>query len=126
MARPRKWRQVCCLPENSKFGPIGTRISEIGHIVMSVDEYETIRLIDLQGFTQEQCAEQMNIARTTVQRIYDEARKKLADSLVNGKVLLIEGGDYRLCEGDEPTCRCGGCRRHRYEELAQSAEKEKL
>jgi len=126
MARPRKWRQVCCLPENSKFGPIGTRISEIGHIVMSVDEYETIRLIDLQGFTQEQCAEQMNIARTTVQRIYDEARKKLADSLVNGKILLIEGGDYRLCEGDEPTCRCGGCRRHRYAQLAQSAEKEKL
>lgn len=114
MARPRKWRQVCCLPENSKFGPIGGSCDQDTHVVMSVDEYETIRLIDLQGYTQEQCAEQMNIARTTVQRIYDEARNKLADSIVNGKVLLIEGGDYRLCEGNEPQCACGGCRRHRF------------
>jgi len=80
---------------------------------MSVDEYETIRLIDLQGFTQEECADQMNIARTTVQGIYNEARKKLADTLVNGKVLRIEGGDYQLCDGLEKHCGCGGCRRHR-------------
>ena len=55
----------------------------------------------------------MNVARTTVQGIYNDARKKVADSLVNGKVLLIEGGEYRLCEGKEEHCRCGGCRKHR-------------
>lgn len=113
MSRPRKWRQVCCLPENSKFGPVDIKQNEIEYVVMSVDEYETIRLIDLQDFTQEQCAEQMNVARTTVQRIYDDARKKIADVLVNGKILMIAGGDYRLCDGKELQCRCGGCRKHR-------------
>lgn len=79
---------------------------------MTVDEYEAIRLIDLEGFTQEECAEQMNVARTTVQGIYVTARKKLAESLVSGKVLLIEGGEYRLCEGRGNGCG-RGCNRHR-------------
>jgi predicted DNA-binding protein (UPF0251 family) len=52
---------------------------------MTIDEYETIRLIDLEKLTQEECATQMNISRTTVQGIYDVARKKIAESLVNGK-----------------------------------------
>lgn len=82
-------------------------------VIMAVDEYETIRLIDLNGYTQEECADQMNIARTTVQRIYTDARKKLAESLVNGKVLRIEGGDYKLCDGHEKSCGCGGCRGQR-------------
>lgn len=81
---------------------------------MTVEEYETIRLIDLEGLTQEECADQMNIARTTVQGIYTEARKKIAESLVGGKVLKIEGGDYRLCDGSGPYCGRGGCRRHRH------------
>ena len=71
---------------------------------MTVDEYETIRLIDLDGFTQEQCAARMDISRTTVQGIYDSARKKLARSLVGGKVLTIEGGEYRLCDGQGRGC----------------------
>jgi len=112
MPRPRKGRKVCCLPGNARFGPLeGTDTEE--RITMTVDEYETIRLIDLKRFTQEECAGQMNVARTTVQGIYDNARKKLADSLVNGKVLLIEGGEYILCDGLEEVCGCGGCHRHR-------------
>jgi len=83
-------------------------------ILMSIEEYETIRLIDLQGFMQEETAEQMNIARTTVQRIYNDARKKIAQSLVNGKILRIEGGDYLLCNGLEKSCGCGGCGRHKF------------
>jgi len=107
-----KWRKVCCLPENNRFGPLDLNADEKNHVRMTVDEYETIRLIDLEGFTQEECAQQMNVARTTVQGIYAEARKKLAESLVNGKVLLIEGGEYQLCDG--LGSRCGrGCRRHR-------------
>lgn len=113
MPRPRKWRKVCCLPGTARFGPLGGMGNAEDIVSMAVDEYETVRLIDLEGFTQEECAQQMNIARTTVQGIYDNARKKLADSLVHGKVLLIEGGDYVLCDGAEETCGCGGCYRHR-------------
>jgi uncharacterized protein len=112
MPRPRKWRKVCCLPESDRFGPLNTHINEEHFVTMSIDEYETIRLIDLEGFTQVECANQMNIARTTVQGIYNDARRKLAESLVNGKVLRIEGGDYKLCDGVEKTCG-RGCARHR-------------
>lgn len=114
MPRPRKWRKVCSLPESNRFGPLSAKINAKDYITMTVDEYETIRLIDMQGFTQEQCADQMRIARTTVQRIYNEARTKLAESLVNGKVLRIEGGDYRLCDGLGTSCGLGGCGQHRY------------
>lgn len=104
MPRPVKWRKVCCLPERNKFGPIGCVNNNLDYVNMTVDEYESIRLIDLQGLNQEECALQMNVARTTVQGIYIEARRKLADSLVNGKLLLIEGGEYKLCDGEGHRC----------------------
>jgi len=113
MPRPRKWRKVCCLPESNRFGPLDSPANTENFVNMTVDEYETIRLIDLERFTQEECASQMNIARTTVQGIYNEARKKVAESLVNGKVLFIEGGEYQLCNGVGNACGGGGCRRHR-------------
>lgn len=78
-----------------------------------MDEYEAIRLVDKEGFSQEECGSYMHIARTTVQQIYTSARKKLADALVDGLPLKIEGGEYRLCDGDEEFCGCGGCWRHR-------------
>lgn len=111
MPRPKKWRKVCCLPENNRFGPLGVDKNDDNIIIMSVEEYETVRLIDLEGYKQEECAEQMKVARTTVQGIYDGARKKIADSLVNGKILLIEGGDYLLCDGSGGFCGGMGCRR---------------
>lgn len=104
MPRPKKRRRVCSLPENKRFGPMGMRRMGKEVIIMSVDEYETIRLIDFNNFTQKECSEQMDIARTTVQGIYDEARKKLADSLVNGKIIAIEGGDYSLCTNSNKPC----------------------
>jgi len=105
MARPMKWRRVCYLPESSRFGPLDAPADAENHVNMTVDEYETIRLIDLEGFTQEECAQ-------PVQGIYIEARRKLAESLVNGKVLSIEGGEYRLC--DDLGNGCGrGCHRRR-------------
>ena len=104
MARPRKCRKVCSLPENYGFAPMKGIDDYENRVIMAVDEYETIRLIDLVGYTQEECAQQMHIARTTVQGIYNEARKKLADALVNGKVLFIEGGDFALCEEENVPC----------------------
>ena len=113
MARPIKWRRVCCLPESNRFGPLNLPADDEDHVRMSVDEYETIRLIDLENMTQEECAGSMNIARTTVQGIYNEARRKVAESLVKGKVLWIEGGEYELCDGIRKPCGKTGCPRGR-------------
>ena len=112
MPRPRKCRKVCCMPKVSEFTP-SCEVSAAASVVMAVDEYETIRLIDKENFSQEECGKYMHIARTTVQQIYDNARKKLAEAVVDGKILRIEGGDYRLCDGAEPVCSCGGCPKHR-------------
>ena len=103
MPRPRKYRRVCCLPDNDGFVPVRGG-EELTPIVLNVDEYEAIRLIDREGFSQEQCGEYMRIARTTVQQIYAAARKKLADALVEGLPLRIEGGDFALsAETAQPT-----------------------
>ena len=110
MPRPRKCRKVCQMPRSVGFTPIGLRGE--GCVIMTVDEYECIRLLDHRGFSQEACGTYMHIARTTVQLIYNNARKKLARALVEGVELKIEGGDYRLCDGKEAQCGCGGCKKH--------------
>lgn len=108
MSRPVKWRKICCLPNTKTFAPLGNSCDE--QIVMTIDEYETIRLIDLERCTQETCAMAMNIARTTVQKIYEEARRKLADALINGKELVIDGGEFKLCDGHNQNCIKATCR----------------
>lgn len=110
MPRPCKRRRICEIPACERFVPSG---KETGNdiVVMTLDEYESIRLIDLEEMTQEQCAEQMHVARTTAQAIYGSARMKLAECLVKGKELLIEGGSYVICEGHAKDCiRRQGCR----------------
>ena len=113
MPRPRKFRNVCHFPRNLRFLP-----EENGEkkppVVLSIDEYETLRLIDREGFSQEECGERMNVARTTVQLIYTSARKKLADMLVEGRELRIEGGEYRLCNGNVASCGENSCFKHKF------------
>ena len=79
MPRPRKCRRVCEYPRTLVFAPAGGRKKET--VNMTVDEYETIRLIDGEGYSQEQCGKQMEISRTAVQLVYASARKKLARAL---------------------------------------------
>ena len=95
MPRPKKCRRICAIPENRGFGPLDKDPDDT--VEMTLDEYETIRLIDLLGHTQETCAQQMGVARTTVQASYNEARKKLAQGLIEGKFLVIKGGNYVVC-----------------------------
>ena len=109
MPRPRKCRKVCCLPKTNEFLPSSGGSSSV---TMTVDEYESIRLIDLEGFSQEECAAFMQVARTTVQQIYNAARSKIAKAIVNGAALRIEGGEYQLCDGKENHCGRGGCKGH--------------
>ena len=119
MPRPRKSRKVCHYPRTLSFSPTEGETG-LPPVVLTVDEYETIRLIDKEGMDQEQCAAFMQVGRTTVQMIYAEARKKLADALVDGRELRIQGGDYQLCRGQTA---CGG---HCFkQELYQMHEKPK-
>ena len=105
MARPKKCRRVCGVPRVCRFLP------ENGggeSVVLAVDELECIRLLDLEGLTQEQCAAQMMVARATVTAIYDAARRKVAQALVYGRELVIQGGDFAVCEHGGHCCgRCG-------------------
>lgn len=103
MPRPTKCRKVCHFPEVLEFYP-AEETNEKAPVIMTVDEYEAIRLIDKEGLSQEQCCERMQIARTTVQKIYDTARRKLATVLVEGVPLRIEGGQFRLCDGQNSGC----------------------
>ena len=118
MPRPRKCRKVCCLPDNEGFVPVRGG-EELTPIVLNVDEYEAIRLIDREGLSQEQCGEYMHIARTTVQQMYAVARKKLADALVEGLPLRIEGGDYALCNGNSEAYGCRNCYRRRIHQMIE-------
>lgn len=113
MPRPRKWKRVCSLPESDMFGPLRQDAGNREVLKMSVEEFETIRLIDQEGLTQDEAALRMDVARGTVQRLYSDARFKLAETLVNGSLLKIEGGDYRLYPDQESRRGCGQCRRSR-------------
>ncbi len=92
MPRPFRCRRIEQLPVYRSFSPDDIAAAE--NVLMTVDEFEALRLLDNEGLTQEACASRMNIARTTVTAIYDSARKKVADALVNGKRLLIAGGHF--------------------------------
>lgn len=122
MPRKVKCRKVCHYPQTLEFLPQNND-AEQEPIILTVDEYETIRLLDRRGMSQEQCAAFMQIARTTVQRIYETARKKLADFVVEGRPLRIEGGDFRLCNGSSTGCGCVDCFKQKlYEKYKEKGE----
>ena len=113
MPRPPRCRRICSAPRVERFCPCD--VAESAPILLTLDEYEVIRLVDLQQQTHEQCAAQMDISRSTVQEIYENARRKLAACLVYGKPLHITGGNVRICSGQEQrseSChRAGTCDR---------------
>jgi len=90
------------------FKPAGVPASQLGEIVLGIDEMEAIRLADLEGLYQEQAAERMNVSRQTFGRIVSEARKKVARALVQGMSLRIQGGEIEMAEQRIFTClTCG-------------------
>lgn len=96
MARPFKCRRVGFLPDVTYFKPAGIPMGSLKEVRLSLEEAEALRLKDLEGLEQEQGAEKMNISRPTFQRILASARRKLADALLNGKTIRIEGGNFEL------------------------------
>ena len=96
MPRPIKCRRVSFLPPAQYFKPAGIPIRALEEVCLSLEELEAVRLKDLQGLEQEQGAEKMNISRPTFQRILTSARQKIADALINGKAVRIEGGNFEI------------------------------
>ncbi|MCA9787473.1 MAG: DUF134 domain-containing protein [Calditrichaeota bacterium] len=94
--RPFNCRRIAGSPASPVFKPMGIRRSTLEEVVMTLDEFEAIRLADLEGLYQEQAAAQMNISRATFSRIIESAHRKTADALVHGKALRIEGGPIQM------------------------------
>ena len=107
VARPCKRRRVFCEPCCRHFAPAETAGSASAPVVMTVDELESIRLIDLEGMSQLECAESIGVARSTVQSLYSRARLKIARCIVNGRALKISGGEYVLCPGGQQPAAAG-------------------
>lgn len=96
MPRPLKCRQVGCKPDISYFKPRGIPVTRLEEVILTMDEFESVRLADLEEMYQDDAAKKMNISRQTFGNIVNSARKKIAEALVNGKAIKIEGGIYQM------------------------------
>jgi len=102
MPRPCCRRMIAGSPKASAFKPVGMKMFEIEEVVLALDEFEALRLADLDGMYQEAAAVEMHVSRPTFSRIIESAHKKVADALVHGKALRIEGGS--VTESKRPRC----------------------
>ncbi len=107
MPRPPKWRRVGFVPEITYFKPAGVPLRSLEEICLSIEEAEAIRLKDMEGLEQEECAQRMRVSRPTFHRVLASARRKLADALLNGKAIRIEGGNFEMATRHF-TCRSDG------------------
>jgi len=96
MSRPQKCRRVEFLPDVTYFKPAGIPLRALEEVQLSLEEAEAIRLKDLEGLEQEEGAQRMRISRPTFQRILASARQKMADALLHGKAIRIEGGNFEI------------------------------
>lgn len=130
MSRPKHSRKISNPPIMLGFKPFGIPRRTLKEVTLLYDEYEAIRLMDYEGLHQEQAAERMNVSRPTLTRIYEQARKTIAQALVEGKMINIEGGKvqfdrewfrcrrcYKLIGGIENHIRCNDCNTYGNEEL---------
>ncbi|MFA6089213.1 MAG: DUF134 domain-containing protein [Candidatus Woesearchaeota archaeon] len=117
MVRPRLCRRVGFNPNVTYFKPRGIPLCELEECVLKIDEFEAIRLKDLDGLEQEDCAKKMNISQPTFHRLILSARKKIADAIVNSKAIKIEGGDFEFSE------KCKGALLKRGNEHENSSSK---
>jgi len=106
MPKPKKDRFVLQPPSVVYFKPQGIPMFQLEQVVVSVDEYEALRLVDLEGLQQQEAAERMKVSRATCARILEGAHHKVADALTTGKAIRIEGGNFVLGSN---RYRCKNC-----------------
>ncbi len=122
MPRPKQFRTIATPPAMKGFKPFGIPRAELETVILSYDEYETIRLLDYEGLMQEQAAERMNVSRPTLTRIYEKARRAIAKAFIEGKMIVIDGGNvdfgrvwfrcrkcHKLVDGVENHIPCKNC-----------------
>ncbi len=96
MPRPRRFRRIRNKPDITYFKPAGVPIRELEEICLSYVELESIRLKDCKQLDQNECAKKMEISQPTFHRLVLSARQKIANALVNGKAIKIEGGEFKF------------------------------
>jgi uncharacterized protein len=130
MGRPQKCRKVCFPPKMKGFSPYGMPICKIDPVILNLEEFESIRLVNYDKLPQDQAAIRMNVSRPTFTRIYNNALEKVAKAFIEGKAIEIEGGNYlfekewyrckkcyKLIEGLENHFKCKGCNSYGENEL---------
>ena len=135
MPRPKKKRKVNNPPKMHGFKPFGIAFCDTEHVVMQYEEYEAVKLIIYDALPQDVSADQMEVSRPTITRIYNSALKKIAQAFVEGKSILIEGGDFefekdwykckrcfKLIKGIENHSKCGDCPTYNNDELVNLNE----
>ena len=96
MARPQKDRIVTCDPAISYFKPRGVPLRLMEEVRLTIDQMEALRLADLEGLSQEEAGARMGVSRATFGRIIQRARRVVAEALIHGKAILLEGGNYQV------------------------------
>lgn len=137
MPRPKQNRKIATPPIMQGYKPFGIPRCTLESVTLLYDEYEAIRLLDYLGMNQEQAAEQMKVSRPTLTRIYEKARKTIAEAFVKGKMILIVGGEvsfdkewfrcrrcFKLVAGLENHVKCHHCTSFGNDELMPINEKE--
>lgn len=121
MARPRRDRKIEFQPNVTYFKPAGIMMVNLKQVTLTFDETEAIRLRDVKGLSQEKAAKKMDISQPTFCRLIDSARKKIAEALIEGKAIKIEGGNYKMMQtfgrgrggpgraGGPGKCVCSAC-----------------
>ncbi len=109
MSRPRNIRKVACTPDANYFKPKGIPMKDLEEVILTIDEFESVRLTDFEKLYQEKAAEQMGVSRQTIGRSVETARYKILDAILNNKALRIEGGSFTLNKSNRHKCRKCKC-----------------
>ena len=96
MPRPRSCRRISFEPNTTYFKPAGIPKRQLEQVTLTLEEFESVRLKDLEEMDQKEAAEKMNVSQPTFHRMVLQARKKISDAIVNGKAIKIEGGNYQI------------------------------
>ena len=112
MPRPKKNRWIQCHPNVTYYKPQGIPLRTLEQVFIGVDEFEAIRLADMEGLSQEEAAKKMNISRATFGRVVAEGHKKIATALVKGNAIRIEGGEVEIRPPQPPYGYRKGQHRH--------------